>query len=239
MNFDLKVKEDASLNYAKLSYELGNPYKSVAVVLQGFLKSYPKSSSYEEITGLLVTSYLYQQDYQGALDYLKKNKSSQNQNLSYEISYYRAIQLFNLNKPQEALPYFQSGKKSITTSIKATSLYWSAETNYRLGNFQESLDEFITFKKIASKEIKEYKFIDYNIGYSYFKLKEYSTAAILFEKFINTNNEDMKMNDDATIRMGDSFFATKEYIKSINAYKKVVDQFGACLLYTSPSPRDS
>ena len=231
MNFDLKVKEDASLNYAKLSYELGNPYKSVAVVLQGFLKSYPKSSSYEEITGLLVTSYLYQQDYQGALDYLKKNKSSQNQNLSYEISYYRAIQLFNLNKPQEALPYFQSGKKSITTSIKATSLYWSAETNYRLGNFQESLDEFITFKKIASKEIKEYKFIDYNIGYSYFKLKEYSTAAILFEKFINTNNEDMKMNDDATIRMGDSFFATKEYIKSINAYKKVVDQFGASADY--------
>ena len=73
MNFDLKVKEDASLNYAKLSYELGNPYKSVAEVLQGFLKSYPKSSSYEEITGLLVTSYLYQQDYQGALDYLKKN----------------------------------------------------------------------------------------------------------------------------------------------------------------------
>jgi len=180
---------------------------------------------------LLVTSYLYQQDYQGALDYLKKNKSSQNQNLSYEISYYRAIQLFNLNKPQEALPYFQSGKKSITTSIKATSLYWSAETNYRLGNFQESLDEFITFKKIASKEIKEYKFIDYNIGYSYFKLKEYSTAAILFEKFINTNNEDMKMNDDATIRMGDSFFATKEYIKSINAYKKVVDQFGASADY--------
>ena len=231
MNFDLKVKEDASLNYAKLSYELGNPYKSVAVVLQGFLKSYPKSSSYEEITGLLVTSYLYQQDYQGALDYLKKNKSSQNQNLSYEISYYRAIQLFNLNKPQEALPYFQSGKKSVTTSIKATSLYWSAETKYRLGNFQESLDEFITFKKIASKEIKEYKFIDYNIGYSYFKLKEYSTAAILFEKFINTNNEDMKMNDDATIRMGDSFFATKEYIKSINAYKKVVDQFGASADY--------
>jgi hypothetical protein len=41
----------------------------------------------------------------------------------------------------------------------------------------------------------------------------------------------MKMNDDATIRMGDSFFATKEYIKSINAYKKVVDQFGASADY--------
>ena len=36
MNFDLKVREDAALNYAKLSYEEGNPYKSVAEVLQDF-----------------------------------------------------------------------------------------------------------------------------------------------------------------------------------------------------------
>ena len=34
MTFDLKVKEDATLNYAKLSYEEGNPFKSVAEVLQ-------------------------------------------------------------------------------------------------------------------------------------------------------------------------------------------------------------
>jgi len=41
----------------------------------------------------------------------------------------------------------------------------------------------------------------------------------------------MTMNDDATIRMGDSFFATKEYRKSIEAYKKVVDQYGASADY--------
>jgi len=112
MNFDLKVKEDATLNYAKLSYEEGNPFKRVAEVLQDFLISYPKSPSYDEINTLVVTSYLYQQDYQGALDYLKKKKSKQNIILSYEVSYYRAIQLFNLNKYKEALPYFQQGKKN-------------------------------------------------------------------------------------------------------------------------------
>tara|TARA_B100000787_G_scaffold170137_1_gene164261 strand:+ start:5831 stop:8860 length:3030 start_codon:yes stop_codon:yes gene_type:complete len=224
MNFDLKVKEDATLNYAKLSYEEGNSYKSVAEVLQDFLKAYPKSSSYQEIKGLLITSYLYQQDYQGALNYLKKSK--QNQNLRYEISYYRAIQLFNLNKLQESLPYFQLGKKSIDTSIKAKSLYWSAETNYRLGDFQTGLNEFITFKKRASKEIREYELIDYNIGYSYFKLKEYSSSLKLFDEFLKTGNEDINMNDDATIRMGDSFFATKDYAEAIKAYKKVVEKYG-------------
>ena len=40
--------------------------------------------------------------------------------LSYEVSYYRAIQLFNLNKYKEALPYFQEGKKASETTINLT-----------------------------------------------------------------------------------------------------------------------
>ena len=68
MTFNKKIQEDAALNYAKLSYEEGNPYKSVAEVLQDFLTAYPKSQYYQEINQLVVTSYLFQQDYQGALD---------------------------------------------------------------------------------------------------------------------------------------------------------------------------
>ena len=231
MDFDLKVKEDATLNYAKLSYEEGNPFKSVAEVLQDFLTSYPKSPSYDEINTLVVTSYLYQQDYQGALDYLKKNKSKQNQILSYEVSYYRAIQLFNLNKYKEALPYFQEGKKTTEADISSIALYWSAETNYRLGNYQVGLEEFVNFKQTAPKEIEEFQFIDYNIGYNYFKLKAYEAAALAFEDFIKSKNSDEVLNDDATIRMGDSFFATKEYSKSILAYKKILDSYGASADY--------
>lgn len=231
MTFDLKVKEDATLNYAKLSYEEGNPFKSVAEVLQDFLTSYPKSTSYDEINTLVVTSYLYQQDYQGALDYLKKKKSKQNQILSYEVSYYRAIQLFNLNKYKEALPYFKEGKKAAETAINLIALYWSAETNYRLGNYQVGLEEFMNFKKIAPRTIEEYQLIDYNIGYSYFKLKAYEAAAVAFENFVETKQNDGVLNDDARIRMGDSFFATKAYQKSISAYKKIVDSYGASADY--------
>ena len=58
MDFDLKIKEDSALNYAKLSYEEGNPFKNVAVVLQEYLKSYPKSKAYDEINNLIVSSFL-------------------------------------------------------------------------------------------------------------------------------------------------------------------------------------
>ncbi len=227
MDFDPKVKEDAALNYAKLSYEEGNPYKSVAEVLQDFLKAYPKNASYEEINGLVVTSYLYQQDYQGALDYLAKKRSKQNQELTYEVSCYRGIQLFNQNKLQESLPFFAEGVKSSDNGIKNKSQYWSAETNYRLGNFQLAVDEFTAFRNASgSSNSEESKLIHYNLGYSYFKLKDYLNAARSFKSFIKTQNEDISMNDDAIIRTGDSYFATRDYKNAINAYKKVADEFG-------------
>lgn len=227
MNFDKKIQEDAALNYAKLSYEEGNPYKSVAEVLQDFLKAYPESPSYEEINGLVVTSYLYQQDYKGALEYLAKNKSKQNKELTYEVSYYRAIQLFAENKLSEALPYFRKGILTSDDEIKAKSQFWSAETNYRLSNFQKALDEFTLFRaNTTAKKVDEYAQIDYNLGYTYFKLKQYDSAASFFQAFIKTNSEDIEMNDDAMIRKGDSYFAVRNYKEAIKSYKQIADNFG-------------
>ena len=53
MDFDTEIKKDAWLNYAKLSYEIGNPYKSVPDVLLEYLDTYPKSDATDEINQLL------------------------------------------------------------------------------------------------------------------------------------------------------------------------------------------
>jgi hypothetical protein len=39
MPFDSSIQEDASLNYAKLSYEIGNSYQSVPAVLLALSKN--------------------------------------------------------------------------------------------------------------------------------------------------------------------------------------------------------
>ncbi|MCH2218435.1 MAG: tetratricopeptide repeat protein, partial [Flavobacteriales bacterium] len=228
MNFDLKVREDAALNYAKLSYEEGNPYKSVAEVLQDFLNTYPKNPSYAKINALMVTSYLYQQDYQGALDYLKKSNSQQNRELSSEVSYYRGIQLFNRNQLQASLPHLLQGTESIDQKIRAQSQYWMAETHYRLGNFQQALEDFLTFSKNPSAtKTEEYTTVNYTIGYSYFKLKNYEKALTSFQAFIETQNEDLNLNDDTITRTGDCYFATKNYENAINSYQIIAEQYGS------------
>jgi hypothetical protein len=87
LNFNNTIKEDAALNYAKLSYEAGNPFEPVATVLQNYLKAYPKSKAYTEINNLVVSSYVLQEDYSGALAFLENNKSPQNKILSLEIAF--------------------------------------------------------------------------------------------------------------------------------------------------------
>src|SRR5690606_30703791 len=44
MDFSTEIQEDAYLNYAKLSYEIGNSYKSTPHVLLSFIEKYPNNA---------------------------------------------------------------------------------------------------------------------------------------------------------------------------------------------------
>ena len=227
MDFNKKIREDASLNYAKLSYEAGNPFKSVAEVLQDYLKAYPKSKVYEEINDLVISSFLHQQDYKGALTFLENKRSKKNTDLIPEFSLYRGIELFNNNKLTEALPFFIKGKNAKEVSIKDRAKYWEAETLYQLDNYEESLSKFTTLKKELKSDKEEFLLIDYNLGYINFKLKDYKNAAIGFENFLKKANTESAIKEDAFIRLGDSYFATRNYKKAIKSYRNVVKSVGS------------
>ncbi|WP_028890582.1 tetratricopeptide repeat protein [Tenacibaculum sp. 47A_GOM-205m] len=223
MDFDAKITESASLNYAKLSYEEGNPYESVPDVLKGFLTKYPTSPNTAEISNLLVTSYLHQQDYQGALDFLSTSETPESKSIINEVSLYRGIQLFNENKIAEAKPYFTSATQSENTTVSNKGFYWLAETEYSLGNYQKALNSFLS---VTNKEIEEAKMLNYQIGYTNFKLKSYPNAAKYFQQFLEQNLDDNDLNDDASNRLGDSFYASKNYSNAIKAYNKVIQEGG-------------
>ncbi|WP_233861168.1 tetratricopeptide repeat protein [Tenacibaculum piscium] len=223
MDFDAKITESAWLNYAKLSYELGNPYQSVPEVLKGFLAKYPNNTNANEISDLLITSFLYQQDYQGALTYLKNSKSAKNKNLVNEISLYRGIQLFNENKLLEATPHFEKATLSINEITRNKSIFWLAETDYTIGNYQNALNHFL---QITNTDFKEAEKLPYHIAYTYFKLKNYQKSAEYFQQFLNTKLNDNNLNDDASNRLGDSFYASNKFSEAINSYQKVIEQGG-------------
>lgn len=227
MDFDKKIQQDAALNYAKLSYESGNPFKPVAEVLQDYLKKYPKSKEYKEISALVVSSFLIEQNYIGALLFLAEKKSPENIAMSLEVSLYRAMQLFNENKYKEALPFFVEAKKSLDIEINQKAQYWEAETLYRLGNYKDALPKFITLNKNLKKsKTKDINLLEYNIGYCYFNLKEYKEAVEVFNSFLEKEALDDNIKFDALTRLGDCYFANTAYKNAIQTYNKVAENSG-------------
>jgi len=228
MAFDVKIQEDAALNYAKLSYEIGNSYQSVPDVLAGFLEKYPNSPSKTDVETLLINSYITSKNYKGALDLLEKNKSFASKSAYQKVTFYRGLELYTDGNYTEALVLF---KKSIAqpsdAKFSARATFWKAETEYVQDNFGEAL---ISFKQFAAfpeaKSTPESKNINYNIAYAYFKQKEYDQAGNFFQSYIETVKDDKVRLNDAYLRLGDCRFVTGKYWPAMDAYNKAIEMRG-------------
>ena len=225
MNFDPAIQEDASLNYAKLSYEIGNSYQSVPSVLQAFLKKYPENSSSSEIEKLLIDSYISSKNYKEALVLLERNKSPENKLAYQKVLFYRGLELYTDGNYEEASKMFTksiSEQRDGTFTARAT--FWKGESEYVQNDFKEALISFKQFMGLAqAKETPEFKNINYNIAYAYFKLKEYDQAGNYFQSQIATSKEDKVRLNDSYLRLADCRFVTSKYGAAMEAYNRVIE----------------
>ncbi|MGX7668392.1 tetratricopeptide repeat protein [Flavobacterium pedocola] len=225
MEFEAKIQEDAHLNYAKLSYEIGNPYQSVPEVLMGYMTKYPNTPYKQEIENLLINSYITSKNYKEALSLLEKNKNPQNRQAYQKVAFYRGLELYTDGNYQDALALF---KKSIAeprdAKFTARATFWKGETEYNLDQFNEALISFKQFSGSAeAKNVPEAKNADYNIAYAYFKLKEYENAAKHFQDYVASAKGDNVRLTDAYLRMADSYFVTTKYWPAMDAYNKAIE----------------
>lgn len=225
MDFDLKIQEDAFLNYAKLSYEIGNPYQSVPEVLNAYLNKYPNTSYKQEINNLLISSYITSKNYKEALSLLEKNKTPENRLAYQKVLFYRGLELYTDSNYQQAFDLF---KKSISENkdakFTARATFWKAETEYNLEQYNEamlSFKQFINNNQAASTP--EITNVNYNLAYAYFKLKEYENAITYFTNFIGEVKNDNVRKSDAYLRLGDCNFISTKYWPAMEAYNKAIE----------------
>lgn len=224
MDFDSQIQEDAWLNYAKLSYEIGNAYQSVPQVLNSYLKKYPESSFKEEVETLLIDSYITSKNYEEAFELLQSKRSFEHKVAFQKVTFYRGIELYNEGLFTEAKSMFEKSLgEPRDAKFVARATYWNAETDYQLSNFNDALVGYKQFVQLSnSNEFSESKNSDYNLAYTYFKLKQYEQATSFFEAYIASGNaNDLRLND-AFLRLGDGHFVTSKYKDAISAYKEAI-----------------
>ncbi|EKF53888.1 hypothetical protein I215_15275 [Galbibacter marinus] len=229
MNFDQQIQSDAALNYARLSYEIGNPYESAPIVLTNYLKKYPNSKNKQEIQELLVDSYITSKDYDAALELLESNKNFSNKTTYQKVAFYRALELFNQGSYDQAKEYFEKSlKEQQDMRFTARALYWKAQVNYINENYSEAVLGWKQFSQNAmASQTPEYSNHLYDLAYGYFKLKDYDRAATNFKAYLNSDSQkDAAHQKDSYLRLGDSQFAASSYWPAMEAYNKAIEMGG-------------
>lgn len=228
MNYKPDIQEDAWLNYAKLSYDIGNPYKSVPEVLQEFVSLYPNSSHTKEMNELIISAYISSKDYKGAMAYLENKTSAKERTLFQKVAFYRGAELFTEGNYDLAIETFdRSLEVPLDAHIRARTFFWKGESQFRMNNFIPALGDFKKFQSSQeAPNTQEYKSINYHLGYTYFKQKEYEMAATEFKRYLQKNSDDIQRINDTYLRVGDGYFISRYYSNAITYYKKAIDMGG-------------
>jgi len=224
MKFNPEIQKDAWLNYAKLSYDIGNPYKSVPEVLKEYVGLYPNSTHKAKVNELIISAYVTSKDYEGALSHLKNKKTPKEKALYQKVAFYRGTELFNGGKYNLAKENFENSLSTPSDGIvSAQAMFWKGESNYRLNNFVEASKDFKAFSMDANaSKTPEFEFLNYNLAYAYFKQKQYKISTEEFKKYIAKNSNDAIRNNDSYLRIGDGYFINRDYGNAITYYNKAL-----------------
>ncbi|MDG1850270.1 MAG: tetratricopeptide repeat protein [Flavobacteriales bacterium] len=229
-DFNTAITEHAHFNFAKLCYELGYPYADPTMILQDFINDFPESEYLDEAYSFLVNAFLTHKDYSRAIKSMESSglSSVRLQQAYQEVSYYRAVQLFNDGHYQKAILHFDKALvHKHNKTLGALSHFWKAESYDRLNEFEKSITSYQKFQKSpAAASLPEYQSASYHIAYAYFKLWKFTESLKGFEVFVgNTGENDMRLHD-TYVRLGDSNYMLKNYSKAIRTYEKAVELWG-------------
>jgi len=228
MTFDAVIREDAFLNYAKLSYEIGNSYQPVAMILQEFIERYPENPEREVVSELLIDSYLTARNYAEALRLLENAKGEEARITYQKVAFLRGLEVYEEGNHRQASELLdRSLSRAMDPYYTARATFWQAELAYQQSSFEESVAGYNRFAALPrAKETPEYKHLPYHLGYAYFKLKDYSAAISSFREAAGSM-KDANRKRDAYLRLGDSYFVSRDYWAALEQYNLALEFKGA------------
>lgn len=221
MNYDAKVQQLALEQYAKLGYELGNPFENSSKVIQRYLDKYPKSTKTQEMRSLLVKSYLYSGDYKATLDALAKldQKTNETKKIEQEVSYLLGSEEFNKGNFDTAESYFKrSLQYNLNKDFYKKAQYWLGQTYYQKGDYKSAIAAYTKLENETADGFPEREQLDYDLGYAYFKSKDFTSAQEYFKEYLIFPKQEYKA--DAELRLADTYYANNQLNEALDIYNK-------------------
>ena len=229
-SFDPKVKEQALYNYALCIHETSySPFAESVTVFERFLNEFPNSPYTERVNDYLIEVYMNTRSYEAALKSIAKieHPGTRIMEAKQKILFRLGTQAFANARFQEALEFFNQSLAvgQYNQATKADTYFWRGESNYRLDRFPQAGNDYRLYLEFAtSKNGQEYGLALYNLGYTYFKQKNYGNAGTWFTRFVDRGSANERaMQADAYNRIGDCNFYDRRFEQARQDYARAVE----------------
>ncbi len=217
MSYDSQVQKLAHEQYAKLSYDIGNPFDAAPKVIQEYIDNYPGDAKTPAMKSLLVKSYLYSGDFKETLAAIDKlpDSTPETDKIDQEVSYMLGTEEFNKGNFDAAEQYFQrSLEYNLNTEFNLRAQYWLGQTHYQKGNYTGAVSAYEGLLNAGTFPEKQQ--LPYDLGYAYFKNKDFAQAQQYFAEYLKNPKADFK--NDAELRLADTHYANNELDEAVAIY---------------------
>jgi len=237
LNFDQNIKEISSLNYAKLSYELGFDKEAISS-LEKFVSDFPGSSYTDDAQNLLSQILQNTDNYKDAIAVIERLKQRNTSvDIAYQkLTYFYGLEFFQNRNYKTAKEYFiKSIKVNNDRKFTALAYFWLGESYYKLNEIENAQREYKNFLYVTeAKKTPYFSTGYYNLGYTYLKQENFAEAKACFSKFITLEDGNTKTirYADAYVRLADCYFALKEYNNAITYFNEVINRNGQDVDYS-------
>ncbi|GAB2870131.1 tetratricopeptide repeat protein [Hymenobacter ruber] len=230
--FDKAIAENSTLKLGQVQYELGN-LPEVINVLRDFRKKFPRSKNQPIVDDLLGNSFLASTDYNQAITYLEGiDDRSEKLDATYQrVAYSQAALLYNNGSYAQALPLLDKSLKFPSDDgLRAAAQVLRGEIFSVGQQYPDAITAYAAAARsarqggVSPEEADFEQKARYGLGYAYYNTKQYDKARPQFVAFLN--DTDAKPSDpnyyDATLRLGDTYYVSKNYQQALDQYDKVI-----------------
>jgi TolA-binding protein len=221
---DPKLVEEASFQFAKVSYELGRPDQAITE-MEKLLKRFPNSDHEQEIKELLSQAYVNANNYNKAIEHIESlPQRGAVVNRAYQkATLLKGMELFNLEDYTAANEYF---KKSLAYPVdkgyEVEANFWMGETYSVQREYDKAEPPYLKVIDLTSGGNPYRLKARYGLGYAFFNSKEYDRALFNFREFVSTSPAGQPNLADGALRLADCYYVSKSYSEALTNYKRSV-----------------
>lgn len=228
LNADPTISETAFYNYAVAMMDGGKtPFGNSAKLFEEFLDRYPESKYAPDVEEYIISGYIGNNDFQGALASIDRiaHKSDNLKSARQKVLFMLGTREYSDNNFTSALNRFaQAGsltKAPYSPEVASQANLWHGLTLYNLERYGQSADELKKWIASAPNRDSSRPLALYTLGYAQFEDEKWADAAESFSQVISSQGStgsSKTMIVDAATRYADCLYYQSQFGDAREAY---------------------